>query len=157
MSEFDNNDVKAKIHANMDKSKLDFADNYDENDNNNDTDNFVNEMFSDSMYNHWAIDNPYKFGFYFKFAIDSNIIESKLQPMCEQNNKNDNNCEIMFQIRVKCDNQWFINENIFFKSQSHSKYETFPNDIPPQSHIVNARTNLEWKQNNHKYFIKPQI
>ena len=116
-------------------------------------------MFNDEMYGKWAIGNKYnfyKFGIHFKYEFRADTIKSKVLPLCNSDNNNNNRgCSIELQIRVKCDDQWF--DNIEILSEKNKKFESFPNDIVAQSHIVNARNNIEWKSRNGKYFVKSQL
>ena len=99
----------------------------------------------------------------YKFTID---IETKLTAelmkqivvKCQQENNlvtmkdGKTYCSILFGIRVKVDDQWQQNKDL----ANYKNIKTFPDGIPPQSHVVNARNHNKdkWNMTNNKYNIK---
>lgn len=99
----------------------------------------------------------------YKFTID---IETKLTAelmkqivmKCQQENNlitmKDGKvyCSILFGLRVKVDDQWKQNKDL----ANYKNIQTYPEGMPPQSHVVNARNNDKdkWNMTNNKYNVK---
>eukprot|EP01083_Nonionella_stella_P002233 6425_1 len=99
----------------------------------------------------------------FKFSID---VETKLtvelmKQMVSKCNAKDNlvktdegkvYCPIWLSVRVKVDDQWRDNRDL----SNWKVVKTYPEDVPPQSHVVNARNKErnEWNMTNNKYYVQ---
>jgi len=92
----------------------------------------------------------------FKFAVD---FESKLttQTMTQITREcewiqSSQTCEVWLSVRVRVDDRWRSNRD----RQNNAVVKTYPEGVPPQSHVVNARNRkgTEWDMKNGKYFVE---
>eukprot|EP01083_Nonionella_stella_P148843 471864_1 len=89
----------------------------------------------------------------FKFTIDVETeltVELMRQIVIKCNAKV--YCPIWLSVRVKVDDQWRDNRNL----SNWQVVKTYPEDVAPQSHVVNARNKErnEWNMTNNKYYVK---